>query len=770
VGASLRLIMVPVVATALLLASCGGDTRETDDASATAAVSLCTSWADMKSVVETDEVVDESALTVYLDARDGASVPDELVDEWDAIVAWDDQMIEVLHAVDFQPDDITEMMMIGAFGSVDQAESAAVDQEAAFEAVDRWALLNCGEGVADSLAFCELWTDIYLSLSGFSRHMDGPERDDPEQNQRVELRAQQRELTNVIAQANGVVPPEIADDWNSFADYHLARYDVLVTVEFDEDLISDDLVSDAFGSPEAAAEATDAAEAAVEVIEEWSQTGCGDFCVRSAGAPDLLFEFGDGHYRYEGPDGPWALANNLRELEAVTVLMPDELLVVWSLATAEAADWWALWERYGFDLDWTDQPEAMERALEVFRGAEYILIDLEQDPDRYPDTSVEIESIIEAWRSGAELPDYLLEQIVDLLRRPPAERSVWDRALQEIAEWYGRNCDRAGGPGVVEVEFAEITGAAGDRLVLAVGPLGSTFADFDNVAQFELGMCNSIDRDPWGIEAQEEGRRLVPWVWRLASRVEEAGDVLCGFHGGGDPIDAGAYTLVVAQYEGSVEGDGRWPEPTHCLAIDITISGDTYVRIPGIPPCDVTQTEFGPDDWRYSELVSASEPGAGTLKVRLPDHRIPPEISTMGGQVEFKAVVLPAGTTINEVGREQVFPTGAGCVRLVPENEVPEQLGSRPVEVPIGSLPPVGLPGCLDPFWLNGLQPIAGDSRPGLPPDDSKLPLTVLAAGAYDVRAWVFHEGDESKKVCATFEVEISGDTIVDVPELEDCS
>ncbi len=771
-GASFRLTVAPVVVAALLLGSCGGEARETNDASTSAAVSFCASWADMKSVVDADEVIDESTLTVYLDARDGASgsIPDELAGEWDAIVAWDDQMTELLYSVGFQPDDITETMMIGAFGSIAEVERAAAGQETAFEAVDRWSVLNCGETVADTLAFCQLWTDINLSLSGLSKHMDGPERDDPEENQRVELKGQQRELASVIAQANGVVPPEIADDWNSFADYHFARYDVLITVEFDEYLISDDLVTEAFGSPEAAVEAADAADAAVEVIEEWSKTGCGDYCVRGVVALNLLSEFGDGQYRYEGPDGPWALAYNEREIEAVALLMPDDLRAVWSLMVAEIFDWWDLWESYEFDHEWTNQPEAMERALEVFRGAEYPLIDFGEDPDRYPNDKAEIESIVEAWRNGAELPDYLHQEIVDLLRRPAGQRPVWGRALQEIEQWHGRNCSNAGGPGAIDVEFPEITGAAGHYLIVAVGPLGSTYADFENIEQFEAGMCNSIDRDPWGVEAQEEGRRSVPWAWRLATRAEEAGDSPCEFHGGGDPIDAGAYTLVAAQYEGLIQGDGPLPEPTHCLAIDMTVSGDTYVRIPAIPPCDATQIAIGPDDWRYSEPVSASEPGAGTLKVRLPDHRIPPEISKMGGHVEFRVVVLPAGTTINEVGREQVFPTGASCVRLVPENEEPEQLESRPIEVPIGRLPPIGQPSCLDPFWLTGLQPISGDSRPGPPADDSKLPLTVLAAGAYDVRAWVFHEGDESKKLCAAFEVEISGDTIVDVPELEDCS
>jgi hypothetical protein len=148
---------------------------------------------------------------------------------------------------------------------------------------------------------------------------------------------------------------------------------------------------------------------------------------------------------------------------------------------------------------------------------------------------------------------------------------------------------------------------------------------------------------------------------------------------------------------------------------------------------------------------------------------LPAELEFEGGAWgEFHVVVLPSGTTLNEVGREQVFPSGRGCLWLQNENERQGELELRPVEIPIGELPLAGQSSCLDPTWLNGAQPVPG-LPPGPPADDSKLPLTVLAGGAYDVRAWVFNGGREHEKLCATFEVTIDGDTVVEVPEVGEC-
>ena len=137
-----------------------------------------------------------------------------------------------------------------------------------------------------------------------------------------------------------------------------------------------------------------------------------------------------------------------------------------------------------------------------------------------------------------------------------------------------------------------------------------------------------------------------------------------------------------------------------------------------------------------------------------------------GGEVNI--VVLPGGTTLNDVGREQVWPVGATRTWLFGPRET-EQEGqgwlAGEVNVPVAELPTSGSPRSLEPRWLAER-----------PPAD-RLPLAVLAPGTYDVHVQLaIHdppEADETESVrndrCVSFEVTIAGDTVVDLPELGEC-
>ena len=61
-------------------------------------------------------------------------------------------------------------------------------------------------------------------------------------------------------------------------------YYVLVSVGFRPDRIDDDLLEQAFGSVEEAGAIETAGDAGQAALDEWSSTGCGDFCIRW---PDL---------------------------------------------------------------------------------------------------------------------------------------------------------------------------------------------------------------------------------------------------------------------------------------------------------------------------------------------------------------------------------------------------------------------------------------------------------------------------------------------------
>ena len=77
--------------------------------------------------------------------------------------------------------------------------------------------------------------------------------------------------------------------------------------------------------------------------------------------------------------------------------------------------------------------------------------------------------------------------------------------------------------------------------------------------------------------------------------------------------------------------------------------------MPSLRPCaaDLSELVVDPDPWRTPEPVDPATPGAGTLRVEVPSLVLPEGIDGDDGG-ELMIVVLPAGTSLNEVGREQL--------------------------------------------------------------------------------------------------------------------
>ena len=166
------------------------------------------------------------------------------------------------------------------------------------------------------------------------------------------------------------------------------------------------------------------------------------------------------------------------------------------------------------------------------------------------------------------------------------------------------------------------------------------------------GTCAEIGTDPWGVWRDEAGReeRWESEEFR-AERWQE--DTLCDYRWEEGParLDAGTYTLLAAVVEGG-PGQDVTGTASACAAFDVLVDGDTVIDVPDLPSCDIDLG--GSDDpWRNPPPVDPSTPGAGTLQIVFPD-LIGDE---HGGEVNI--VVLPGGTTLNDVGREQVWPVGA---------------------------------------------------------------------------------------------------------------
>ena len=362
--------------------------------------------------------------------------------------------------------------------------------------------------------------------------------------------------------------------------------------------------------------------------------------------------------------------------------------------------------------------------------------------------------------------------LADLRSSDQTLRDIWNdvvpgaiaSARDRIDDWVDANCETTGGrPGQVRVRMPAIDGAAGSTLVLGIGPPGSTVEDLADPASLLAGECHQVGSDPWGywIVHDEEGQEIRDHLVSEGLRSERWEDRLCDYRWEEGPalLEAGPYTLLAAVVPGGVSG--RWPavEPSACLALDVEVDGETLVALPDLPACEAGLAELvvDPDPWRTPAPVDPTTPGAGTLRMTVPTLVLPDDFEADGG--ELVAVLVPAGTTLNEVGRQQVWPSGGTRVWL-PSADDPHGRELRalgPVALPIMAVPATGQFGGLDPDWL-AEAPV------------ERLPLTLLAPGDYDLRVQAIghsHEGEEHR--CGQTTVTVAGDTVVDMPELGEC-
>ncbi|MFK8022657.1 MAG: hypothetical protein AB8G26_01730, partial [Ilumatobacter sp.] len=217
------------------------------------------------------------------------------------------------------------------------------------------------------------------------------------------------------------------------------------------------------------------------------------------------------------------------------------------------------------------------------------------------------------------------------------------------------------------------------------------------------------------------------------------------------------------------------PPPERCVRFRGGPGGNPGVPPPPLEPCDLGPIAGDPADAAAlrAPVVDPDEPGAGTLTVILPDAISPsakPDVvatSQEAGGV-IVAVALPSGTTLDEVGRREVWPSGAVCVETVtPEfaaTQGAEDEATRARSLPLLTLPATGRPPHCLPFWAS-----ESDDRLG---HGVYEPVT-LAAGVYDLYLEASGDvGDIGAHVadrrCFRQEVEIDGDVEIEVPPATD--
>jgi hypothetical protein len=595
-------------------------------------------------------------------------------------------------------------------------------------------------------------------------------------------------LFELVDDVEPVLPADLVIEWEAFVGFNRTFRDLLVTVGYELERVDDDLIARAFGDAQAADTQSAASEAAFESVESWAAAGCGDFCARWPELRQALDELGGWlEWARRPEETDHRLARFERTLALGSELAPDGMRSDWDLAVTVRTDWVRWWGSFGFDPQAFQLDEAefvgtapAQLALEIVRSADYFSLEhLSDFILNDPSTNQIRQEAWMAWQSGSELPEgwdlpNVEAELLWIFQFGPTDRHrPVDNRLQE---WVTQNCETAGSPGRLIVGFNEgIADAPGSSLVVALVRKGGSVTDLVDPKRLVGSLCERIGRNPWEPFWRDPNGDVEYQTWALNAEPGENQESpgLC-WHGDQRVFAGGDYTLVVAVFHGGLErSDTRegLPPPTLCLEQGVQIAGDTEVLLASPGPCDIGDWPAGAaeDPWRNPPPVDADAPGAGTLKVVVPSlmaDLVVPSLTQEADDTDgarLSIVTLPIGTTLNELGREEVWPLSVVCVDLPPSSHVGQEVRrqfERSASLPIGPVPLLGAPVCLEAWWL------VED-----PPDD-RLPVALLPPGAVTVLASIEYftrDGQSETSFCASFDVVIKGDTVVDIPEWGEC-
>ena len=562
-------------------------------------------------------------------------------------------------------------------------------------------------GSSNPDAFCSSWDEARSALldENIQNRDEGLQSFDD---------AAERQL-EIIDSTDALVPPEIRAEWDAAAGFRRAVFELLFTV--DPARVLPIHLELAFGDADPDSLEADAM-AAVAAIDEWTVTGCGDFCDRWP-AIERAIRLDDENFFFQEPQ---RLAErdrtDMRLLASIDPIVPDELRTAWDEMLARRS--------------------IVSDALAANPG----------DPWQY-----------------FEGRDTNVDEYLDELAR----------LVEPITAWAVANCDAAAttsdAPGTLTVRLQLTDDALGKTAFVAVVEPGAPITGLDSNAGLSGGNCPAV------LEPSSRGPIEVPVLEPQGS------SRLCEFlagEGGGEQVrlDAGTYDVVVSTVTGLNDADlDRFvPPPDRCVRFPVVIGGDTAIDAPALEPCELGPIAGDPADGAnlWAPVVDPGEPGAGTLTVILPDAINPttkPDVdaATQEASGTVLAIALPSGTTLDEVGRREVWPPGAVCAETV-TREFAAARGdqgeaTRARELPLLPLSATGVPPhCLS-AWAN-----ESDDRLG---HGAYVPVT-LAQGVYDLYLEANPEeigaigAQIAERRCYRQEVTIDGDVEVTVPPATD--
>lgn len=559
--------------------------------------------------------------------------------------------------------------------------------------------------ISDAGAFCAQWTSVRSALTGewFERN--------------VETRAHERdqvleEQTAVIEAVDGLVPTEIRRAWDTAADHRRAVEQVLLTVGFESDAIRPVHLEMAFGDadPQVLEAAERSALAAVEEIETWTVTNCGDFCSRWSEIEYalLLPGFGDpAELLRTEPDAA-------RLLEGVEPLVPGELDGAWQ----EATEWRALW---------TDAADVVD--------------------DDAPQWDLAIEEVLAG--------EMNLDEYVDRLHG----------LMEPLDEWNAGNCGRRDGAGAeptragtLQVNLPTVApDAVGRSMLMLVAAPGSAIWPLRSTDSLVATGCESIT-----------------WVGGaiVDAFAAQSSSQLCNLDRGERVVlPPGRYDVHVLVMNGLGNGDldGYLPAPERCVSFPVTVDGDTSVDAPPLEECALGAVAGDPADHpeRDRPAVDPTTPGAGTITVRLDGvvSPLPSEDPSHAGRLF--ALAVEAGTTLSDIGRGEAWPVAAACTMLLsPESPylggADREFAEGPVPLPLLAMPVVaGDPACIEVLGRQGSLPDPVLLAPG--------PYSVTLEAEIEVPG---DDGTGPQGFCFFAETVVDGDVVVEAPpydQWEEC-
>jgi len=577
----------------------------------------------------------------------------------------------------------------------------------------------------DAAEFCARWPEVRAALV--------TEFDSSDE---WEIRSDVGAVRYALDGAAPLVPTALLTDWEVAIGFQDTVVTLLEIADYQPARLPQQLIDAAFG--EGGAETASAASAqGIERVDAWAFNECGDFCELW---PRLDRALGWGSGSAGGGDMEWHIITR-GAVDEVLILLADDLV-----------------------------PEAVRADWDAAASMKLSMVDLYRSWGWEPpwDQGIGGESIQDGWLAAFGITQREIERFFEQgggegLEGDPmwwvgSQKSADHRAV--ISDWVGDNCEVVGTSGMSGTVTIDVPAGNPTNLLMAAVRRGADLGEIDDASDF------------FGVACSGEHWTGQSWSVPLLARDGDFRSPCTAFHMGHIVVTeallpAGEYDLFVGTFP---TGYGNFevyvPAPESCAVVPFTVDGDTHIELPELVPCELGPLAGTPEEIARREPLPEPVGPSGTLHVLFTEYF--PEARNDNGL--YRVVVLPHGTTLNDLGRGYVWPVGTGCMHNRPLNDEEDRGGVDPearrvilsegVAVPI-SVFPVSVDGgyCGDPVAYAGFDP----QRTGPDP-------IVLAAGDYDI--YLFLEaGDDGReagiRLCTHFTVAVTGDTVATAPLLE---